>query len=302
MQVGIKRPQTAPTNTLDEFKTRLASNYDPHLHPDALLLRFLKARNNHPEKALKMFLAWQEWRATAKVDEIVQSFSFPEHDALSIIYPRFYHKTDTRGRPIYIHQHNHLDATQLFNVTTPERLVTHAIREAEKMEQYRLPACSLAAGHPVEQITLILDCKGYPFFQFHKIMPIVTQITQISSDYHPETLGTVWIINAPFGFGAVWWCLSAVIAKETADKFQILGRNYEGTLLQHVEAENLPVGYGGTCECVGGCEGSDSGPWSDGSVGGYPDLFWEGFVQRDREAARDVAAGEEEEEFLDAEE
>ncbi|KAJ3064260.1 cytosolic factor, phosphatidylinositol/phosphatidylcholine transfer protein [Podochytrium sp. JEL0797] len=286
------------TTLLGEFKTSLGSAYDPPLHPDALLLRFLKARNNDLHKALKMFLAWQEWHKATKVEEIVQSFSFPEHDALSRIYPRFYHKTDKQGRPIHINQHHCLDATQLFNTTTADRIVTHAIREAEKMERYRLPACSLAAGHPIEQVTLILDCKGYPFFQFQRIQPIITKITQISSDYHPETLGTVFIINAPFGFSTFWWCLSSLIAPETAAKFQILGSDYAAKLLEHIEARNLPAFYGGTCECVGGCESSDCGPWNDGSAVGYPDSFWEDFTHRDRAA---IPKDESAEVFHDAE-
>jgi hypothetical protein len=34
-------------------------------------------------------------------------------------------------------------------------------------------------------------------------------------------------------------------------------------LLQQIAAENLPSQFGGTCQCNGGCELSDAGPWQD---------------------------------------
>lgn len=33
--------------------------------------------------------------------------------------------------------------------------------------------------------------------------------------------------------------------------------------MAQVPKENLPKAFGGTCECPGGCEYSDAGPWQD---------------------------------------
>ena len=33
--------------------------------------------------------------------------------------------------------------------------------------------------------------------------------------------------------------------------------------MSQVPVENLPVEFGGTCKCPGGCELSDDGPWHD---------------------------------------
>ena len=49
----------------------------------------------------------------------------------------------------------------------------------------------------------------------------------------------------------------------TVDKIAILGSDYQSTLLQQVPPENLPHQFGGQCECSGGCELSDEGPWRD---------------------------------------
>ena len=49
----------------------------------------------------------------------------------------------------------------------------------------------------------------------------------------------------------------------TVNKISILGSNYQSALLAQVPGENLPVQFGGTCRCPGGCELSDAGPWQD---------------------------------------
>ncbi|KAJ3064261.1 cytosolic factor, phosphatidylinositol/phosphatidylcholine transfer protein [Podochytrium sp. JEL0797] len=231
-----------------------------------------------------MFQNWQKWYITDKVDEIVQEFCFHERDDVAEIFPRFFHKTDNTGKPLMFQQYHKLDAQVLYKLTTNPRLLTDMIRENEKIARYRFPACSLAKETHVEQMTVIFDLKNAPMLQFPQLQEFVAGMSQISSDYHPETLGRVFLINAPFGFSTVWYVIQNLIAAETAAKVKICGADFIPTLLEFIPAESLPKQYGGTCECEGGCEKQDVGPWNDGSVAGYPDTFWEGFKKRDEDA------------------
>jgi hypothetical protein len=43
------------------------------------------------------------------------------------VYPHGYHKTDKKGRPIYIERQGMLNIDALFRITTEERLVQHYI-------------------------------------------------------------------------------------------------------------------------------------------------------------------------------
>ena len=74
------------------------------------------------------------------------------------------------------------------------------------------------------------------------------------------------IVNAPSSFTTIWSFIKPWLAKETVQKVDILGSDYQKVLLDLVDAENLPASLGGKCTCseFGGCEKSNSGPWSEG--------------------------------------
>lgn len=47
------------------------------------------------------------------------------------------------------------------------------------------------------------------------------------------------------------------------EKISVLSGSYQLELLKQIPSENLPTQFGGTCNCSGGCELSDDGPWQD---------------------------------------
>lgn len=72
------------------------------------------------------------------------------------------------------------------------------------------------------------------------------------------------IVNAPSSFTTIWSFIKPWLAKETAAKVDILGSDYQTVLLNLIDKENLPTSLGGACQCEGGCEHSNAGPWSEG--------------------------------------
>lgn len=250
--------------------------YNPQTHSDHILLRFLRARKFNLENTKKMWLDYEKWRKDFGVQELLQTFDFPEATEVQAIYPRVYHKTDKLGRPIYIERFEKIDLTKLWAVTNQERMVQNHVYEYEKLVNYRLPACSEKIGHYLEQSCTILDLKGVGLSSFKSVYTLVQQVSHISQNCYPEMLGRMFIVNAPFLFTGVWVLVKPMLDEVTVNKISILGSSYQAELLKFIDKENLPDFLGGSCHCedLGGCLHVDKGPWSDGTIPGYPKVEW----------------------------
>lgn len=77
--------------------------------------------------------------------------------------------------------------------------------------------------------------------------------------YYPETLGELFIINAPWVFTPLWAMVRPWLDPVTAAKFHVLGSKFQKQLLEVIDADQLPVEYGGTCRCT-------DMRWGDGCI------------------------------------
>ncbi|KAI8901972.1 CRAL-TRIO domain-containing protein [Globomyces pollinis-pini] len=270
--------------TLDQFKQALLLEnlYNKDIHSDHLLLRFLRARKFQIPAAKDMWAECEKWRAEFGTNTILNDFDFPEYALVRRIYPRFYHKVDRLGRPVYIERVGMADLKKLWAATTPERMLRNHVYEYEKLIQYRFKACSKKSNRHFEQSTLIVDLYGVALSTASSVYSLITQVSSISQNYYPEMLGQMFIINAPMLFTAVWSIVKPMLDEVTIRKIQILGSGYKSTLLESISPENLPDFLGGDCKCAcpGGCINSDIGPWNDGTVEGYPDPEFEKFITK----------------------
>jgi hypothetical protein len=151
----------------------------------------------------------------------------------------------------------------MYKITSPERMITNLAVEYERVSDPRLPACSRKQGSLLETCCTIMDLKGVGITKVPQVYSYVQQTAGLSQNYYPERLGKMYMINAPWGFSTVWSVVKGWLDPVTVSKIHILGSGYKTELLKQVPAENLPQEFGGTCECEGGCENSDAGPWND---------------------------------------
>jgi hypothetical protein len=170
----------------------------------------------------------------------------------------------------------------MYKITTSERMLQNLAVEYEKLADPRLPACSREAGHLLETCCTIMDLKGVGITKVSSVYSYVKQASAISQNYYPERLGKLYLINAPWGFSGAFSMIKGFLDPVTVDKIHILGTNYKEELLSQVPAENLPIIFGGKCDCSGGCALSDAGPWTDPTW--YRPAKWE-----KKKAAGDIA-------------
>jgi hypothetical protein len=84
-------------------------------------------------------------------------------------------------------------------------------------------AASWKYGRHIEQSCSIIDLKGVAMTQFPSVSSFVKHISAVAQDYYPETLGKMFIINAPLLFTSVWSVVKYFLDEVTVQKIQILG-------------------------------------------------------------------------------
>ncbi|XP_042503841.1 phosphatidylinositol/phosphatidylcholine transfer protein SFH11 isoform X2 [Macadamia integrifolia] len=225
------------------------------------LLRFLRMKGFDLQKSKEAYLNMLRWRNDFRVDAIPKEFRFEEYEEVKKYYPHGYHGVDRSGRPVYIERTGMIDLNALLKATSLERLLKNHVDEQEKTQNLRFPACSIAAKTHISSTTTILDVQGVGMNNFTKpARDLFIEIQKIDSNYYPETLHRLFIVNAGSGFRVLWKALKAFL--------DVIGGNYQSNLVEVIDQRNLPSFLGGNCTCseYGGCLISDKGPWNDPEI------------------------------------
>ncbi|CAR29231.1 hypothetical protein ZYGR_0Z01530 [Zygosaccharomyces rouxii] len=270
----------AQKKALAELRSILESAGYTERTDDSTLLRFLRARKFDVKLAKEMYVNCENWRKENGVDTILKDFRYDEKPLVAKYYPQYYHKTDVDGRPVYFEELGSVNLTEMYKITTQERMIKNLIWEYESFCKYRLPACSRYSGYLQETSCTIMDLKGISISSAYQVLSYVKEASNIGQNYYPERMGKFYLINAPFGFSTAFKLFKPFLDPVTVSKIFILSSSYQKDLLKQIPAENLPEKFGGkskVSESEGGLYLSDVGPWRDpkyiGPEGEGPKMF-----------------------------
>ncbi|KAG6003010.1 hypothetical protein E4U21_002445 [Claviceps maximensis] len=173
-----------------------------HDHPDALVLRFLRARKWQVNKALLMMLRAVIWRATyahVNDDILLRGEAGAADDEKNgdkaartlggdflkqmRLGKSFFHGLDRQNRPITIIR---------------ARLHRASDQCVESMERYTTYLCETGRGFQC----LVFDLTGFTLANMD-YTPVKFMIMCFEANY-PESLGVILIHNAPWVFKACW--------------------------------------------------------------------------------------------------
>lgn len=84
---------------------------------------------------------------------------------------------------------------------------------------------------------------------------------------YPETLKTAYVVNAPAIFPIAYNLVKPFLSEDTKKKIVILGSDWKQKLLQDIDADQLPVNWGGTKT------GEDGNPYCVNVGGKIPESY-----------------------------
>ncbi|KAM5366370.1 hypothetical protein ACJZ2D_010561 [Fusarium nematophilum] len=194
-----------------------------HDHPDALVLRFLRARKWDVEKALVMLVSTMNWRHNdMKVDDDImkngdaaaiedaKGTDSPTKQVSADVMAQlrmgksFLHGTDKNGRPICV-----------------VRVRLHKIGQEcepslERYTVYIIETARMVLEPPVDTACVVFDMTGFSMANMD-YTPVKFMIKCFEANY-PESLGAVLVHRAPWLFQGIWkvirgWLDPVVAAK-----------------------------------------------------------------------------------------
>jgi len=237
-------------STLMQLRRKVAATHHGKMPDDAVMLRFLRARDCNLEKAFEMLRNTLHWRRQHHVDTILQTWTPPTE--LMEYYPGGWHKHDKDGRPIYLIRLGTMDIKGLLRSVREDGFVKQVV----SINEEGLKKCEEATrifGKPVTSWTCLCDLDGLSMRHLWRpgVRAMLNIIEVVEANY-PETIGRLLLVRAPRVFGVVWTLLSPFIDENSRKKFLIYsGNDYQGQggLADYISPEYIPAFLGGDSEC-----------------------------------------------------
>eukprot|EP00928_Gymnodinium_smaydae_P047774 TRINITY_DN31909_c0_g1_i1.p1 TRINITY_DN31909_c0_g1~~TRINITY_DN31909_c0_g1_i1.p1 ORF type:complete len:405 (+),score=97.91 TRINITY_DN31909_c0_g1_i1:65-1279(+) len=263
---------------LAEMRARLGSGGASA--DDTELVRFLRARKWDVEAACRQFEATMRWRAENDVGRYRRNAPGPVGVAaaaeaaadphlsrcgvecfpqLRLVEPKadegiwgYFGLTvafgfDKLGHPIYLQRAGLASCrfAPMFEMGGRRGIIEGHIRMQE-MQQARMEEKSAEIGRRVTKQVVIMDLQGLTMKPDPRAMAVFRDFILITARYYPETLAMQFFVNVPLVFMALWRVIRGWLDPVTAAKMQLLGSDFRTTLLQHIDADQLPREFGGT--------------------------------------------------------
>ncbi|CAF1376068.1 unnamed protein product [Adineta ricciae] len=213
------------------------------------LYRFLRARKWNVEHTIKSILEMLKWRMDNRVDAILEQEKIAERMAtLRKIVPNANHGYTKADRPLYIEKSGIISVDKILSSFQHDELIECHLYWLELYSQLARER-SRQVGKHVESFAIIYDLHGCKL-DMRKMLPLLNQSLFIDDNYYPERLGQLFVINPPLIFPTLWSIVKHWVDPVTKTKILILKKGVETTttLLQYIDADQLPKEYGGSCQ------------------------------------------------------
>ncbi|KAI1100431.1 phosphatidylinositol transfer protein CSR1 [Jackrogersella minutella] len=240
--------ETLATHSPEQIRATIWSMVK-HDHPDALLLRFLRARKWDLQRALVMLMSTMNWRCSeAHVDDVIMAngeefaaINEKSGDAKSKKLAEDFlaqlrmgkshcYGSDKAGRPICIVR------------ARLHRAGEQSEAGLELFTVYLIETTRFMLTHPVDTACVLFDLTGFSLSNMD-YTPVKFMIKCFEANY-PESLGVVLVHKAPWVFQGIWKILKGWLDPVVASKVHFT--NTLKDLEEFVAKERIPTDLEGT--------------------------------------------------------
>eukprot|EP00043_Microstomoeca_roanoka_P007624 m.73573 g.73573 ORF g.73573 m.73573 type:complete len:287 (-) comp13903_c0_seq1:456-1316(-) len=209
----------------------------------ATIMRFVRARKYDVVSAVQQFVDAELWYQNTDVASVLEED--PNEEIYQALCPHLNGGFDKHGRPIYWERTGEIRLPKVLKLLSEETLVRRHVRQQE-ITVRRMKEESERRGKVIDKQVVILDLKNMSFTPTSRGLAIFRECIKIDQSYYPETLGDLYLINAPWIFQPIWAILKPWLDPVTRAKFHVLGSGSLSRLVEDLGPEGLPAEYGGT--------------------------------------------------------
>lgn len=249
----------------------------PEVVGDRRIMRFIRGNGHNLTKAVESMTSFLLWRTANGVDKIREDIVFggknkaslfPKGKIILSLVPQHCLITsarDRQGNPISIEFFNFDPSLILREISLDEYLLflTYTLEfkmiileQLSQEEEERILATGYDKNDPsgygvILKHFVIRDLKGIGMAHVGQDgQRIVKAALALSERNYSELLSKLYIINAPWMFTVIWYFAKSIIDPSTAAKISIHGADYSTAMLEDIEANFIPVQFGGTFEPI----------------------------------------------------
>jgi hypothetical protein len=193
-------------------------------NPDAVLLRWLRARKWNLNNAFEQLFDTLKWRIEWDVQKLVANgesdLSYEEMRTGKSYYIGY----DRDGRPIiYVSVKDHIKGQ--FSSEQTEKLTVFSMEIGRKLLRY-----------PMESVTVLFDMNGFSMKNMD--YQHVKFLINLLQNYYPESLGLALVINSPWLFNSCWFIIKSWLDPTVENKIHFI-QNLD-QLNQFIDSNILP--------------------------------------------------------------
>lgn len=162
-----------------------------------------------------------KWRAENNVDALLDR-RFDDQKKYYASWPSYISGTDDNGHLVNFERVEDINTTALQSISEADVLLMRAQHiEAINVLKHR---ASLAAGHRICKYIYVMDLKGLVIRKHFtsKVREVLKPIFQLSGDFYPDSLWSMFLVNSPLVFRMVWRVIAPMVDPVVKAKIRIL--------------------------------------------------------------------------------